>query len=198
MKKSITEIGRSSRIGITNHNFVIHITFSRRKKMTKPKILVTSAAGRTGAPAVLQLLEKGFPVRAFVRRRDARSAALEKSGAEIFVGDLFDLSDLRRALNGVQRAFHCPPVAPQSPPRNDAFRPRSRRSKAGSRSADESVESPSIPPKRRDPRTLDGKQHLSMDADGRCHPRQPWSLCLYVFVESACDRAPWHARWFMG
>ncbi len=79
--------------------------------MTKPRILVTSAAGRTGAAAVLQLLEKGFPVRAFVRRRDARSEALEKAGAEIAVGDLFDLRDLRKALVGVQRAYHCPPFA---------------------------------------------------------------------------------------
>ncbi len=30
--------------------------------MTKPRILVTSAAGRTGSAAVLQLLEKGFPI----------------------------------------------------------------------------------------------------------------------------------------
>jgi NAD(P)H dehydrogenase (quinone) len=80
--------------------------------MTKPKILVTSAAGRTGVSAVLQLLEKGFPVRAFVRRRDARSEALERAGAEIYVGDLFDYRDLRQALTGVQRAYHCPPFAP--------------------------------------------------------------------------------------
>ncbi len=80
--------------------------------MTKPRILVTSAAGRTGSAAVLQLLKKGFPVRAFVRRRDARSAALEMAGAEIVVGDLFDLRDLRKALNGVQRAYHCPPFSP--------------------------------------------------------------------------------------
>ena len=38
----------------------------------RPKILVTSATGKTGVPTTLQLLEKGFPVRAFVRRRDAR------------------------------------------------------------------------------------------------------------------------------
>ena len=38
--------------------------------MTKPKILVTAAAGHTGSTAVYQLLEMGFPVRAFVRRRD--------------------------------------------------------------------------------------------------------------------------------
>lgn len=79
--------------------------------MTKPKILVTSAAGHTGAPAVKQLLKMGFSVRAFVRRRDARSNALRNAGAEIFVGDLFDFRDLRKALVGVQRAYHCPPFA---------------------------------------------------------------------------------------
>ena len=63
--------------------------------MTKPRILVTAAAGHTGSPAVVQLLEQGFPVRAFVRRADVRSAALEKGGAEIFVGDMFDYGDLR-------------------------------------------------------------------------------------------------------
>lgn len=80
--------------------------------MTKPKILVTSAAGRTGSAAVLQLLEKGFPVRAFVRSRDARAIALEKAGAELAVGDLLDFRDLSNALIGVQRAYHCPPFAP--------------------------------------------------------------------------------------
>ncbi len=54
----------------------------------------------------------GFPVRAFVRRNDARSETLRKAGAEIFVGNLFDLSDLRRALVDVQRAYHCPPFVP--------------------------------------------------------------------------------------
>ncbi len=78
----------------------------------KPRILVTSAAGRNGSAAVLELLRRGFPVRAFVRRNDARSETLRKAGAEIFVGDLFDFSDLRRALVNVQRAYHSPPVAP--------------------------------------------------------------------------------------
>lgn len=78
--------------------------------MTKPKILVTSAAGRTGSAAVLQLLEKGFSVRAFVRRRDDRATALEQAGAEIFVGDMFDYRDLQKSMIGVQRAYHCPPL----------------------------------------------------------------------------------------
>ena len=79
---------------------------------SKPKILVTAAAGHTGSPAVLQLLEKGFPVRAFVRRKDARATALEQAGAELFVGDMFDYRDLREAMVGVQRAYHCPAFAP--------------------------------------------------------------------------------------
>ncbi len=73
--------------------------------VNKPRILVTAAAGRNASAAVLELLGKGFPVRAFVRRDDVRSEALRKAGAEIFVGDLFDLSDLRSALVDVQRAY---------------------------------------------------------------------------------------------
>ena len=80
--------------------------------MQHPKILVTAAAGRTGSAAVLQLLGKGFPVRAFVRRRSARAVQLEKAGAELFIGDLFDFRDLRTALLEVQRAYYCPPFAP--------------------------------------------------------------------------------------
>lgn len=80
--------------------------------MIKPKILVTSAAGRTGSAAVTQLLGKGFPVRAWVHRRDRRAEVLERTGAEIFVGNIFDFRDLRSALHGVQRAYYCAPFAP--------------------------------------------------------------------------------------
>lgn len=80
--------------------------------MNKPKILVTGAAGRTGSAAVYELLKKNFPVRAFVRKRDSRAVALEKAGAEIFVGDLFDFQDVSKGMTGVQRAYHCPPFAP--------------------------------------------------------------------------------------
>lgn len=80
--------------------------------MQKARVLVTSAAGRTGTPAVMALLANGHPVRAFVRRRDARAEALQRAGAEIFVGDLFDFRDVSASLEGVQRAYHCPPFAP--------------------------------------------------------------------------------------
>ena len=79
--------------------------------MYKPKILVTSASGHTGSLVVRELLEKGYPVRAFVRRHDSRSERLRKAGAEIVVGDLYDIGDLRKALVGIQRAYYCPPFA---------------------------------------------------------------------------------------
>ncbi len=80
----------------------------------KPKILVTSAAGNTGIPTTLQLLEKGYPVRAFVRRNDHRAKRLEDAGAEIFVGDQYSIADMRRAMDGVRRAYHCAPTAPNA------------------------------------------------------------------------------------
>ena len=70
-----------------------------------PLILVTGAAGKTGAAAVEQLLERGFPVRAFVRRIDDRSARLEALGAEIAVGDLLDMQSVRDAMQGVRRVY---------------------------------------------------------------------------------------------
>lgn len=79
---------------------------------TSPKILVTSAAGKTGRHVTKQLLQLGFPVRAFVRRRDARSDALVRAGAELFEGDQYSLTDMRRAMMGTRRAYQCAPTAP--------------------------------------------------------------------------------------
>ena len=39
--------------------------------MSNPLILVTGATGKTGMPVVQQLLEQGFPVRAFAHQRDS-------------------------------------------------------------------------------------------------------------------------------
>ncbi len=77
--------------------------------VAKPRVLVTTANGRTGSAAVSELLRRGFPVRALVRRKDDRAEALRRAGVEVVVGNLLDWRDLRRALDGVQRAYHCPP-----------------------------------------------------------------------------------------
>ena len=79
-----------------------------------PTVLVTSAAGNTGIPTTLQLLEKGFPVRALVRSDDHCARQLKDAGAEIFVGDQYSTSSMRLAMDGVQRAYHCAPSAPNA------------------------------------------------------------------------------------
>jgi NAD(P)H dehydrogenase (quinone) len=80
--------------------------------MVKPTILVTGATGKTGSPVVLQLLENGYPVRAFVHQKDLRSERLRQAGAEIAAGTLEDYEDLENAMRGVARAYFCPPLEP--------------------------------------------------------------------------------------
>ena len=74
-----------------------------------PRILVSTANGRTGNAAVVELLRRGFPVRAMVRRLDARSTRLRKAGAEVVVGDIYDWRDVEQAVAGIDRIYHCPP-----------------------------------------------------------------------------------------
>jgi len=71
-------------------------------------ILVTGAAGQVGSVGfkIVELLRsKGIPVRAMVRRDDDRSKALARLGAEIVQGDLTDLIDVSRALEGCKRLY---------------------------------------------------------------------------------------------
>ena len=72
---------------------------------SRPRILVTGAAGKTGSAVVKQMLDRGFPVRALVRRKDKRSALLESLGADVVVGDLLDLDAVRAAVAGVRRIY---------------------------------------------------------------------------------------------
>jgi NAD(P)H dehydrogenase (quinone) len=80
--------------------------------MTKPRIIVTGATGKTGHIVVSELLKAGYPVRALVHREDARSALLEAQGAEIAVAELSDFDRVADALKDVQRAYFCPPYDP--------------------------------------------------------------------------------------
>jgi uncharacterized protein YbjT (DUF2867 family) len=68
-------------------------------------VLVTGATGDTGRPTVARLLKKGFRVRALVRKDDERAQRLRNSGAEIVLGDMLSLRDIRAAIAGVQRAY---------------------------------------------------------------------------------------------
>lgn len=76
------------------------------------KILITGATGDTGRAAVREAIALGLDVRAMVRKIDERSDALAAQGAEVVVGDLFDINSLRAALDGVEAAYFVYPVAP--------------------------------------------------------------------------------------
>src|SRR5579864_3934054 len=80
--------------------------------MTKPRIIVTGATGKTGSVVVSELLKGGYPVRALVRREDDRSARLKAQGAELAVADMSDVERVAEALKDVQRAYFCPPFDP--------------------------------------------------------------------------------------
>jgi len=80
--------------------------------MTKPRIIVTGATGKTGSVVVTELLKVGYPVRALVHREDGRSAHLKAQGAEIAVADMSDVERVADALKDVQRAYFCPPFDP--------------------------------------------------------------------------------------
>jgi len=80
---------------------------------TKP-ILVTGAGGGVGSVSgtIVDLLRKqNLPVRALVRRDDQRAQALRELGAEVVIGDLTQLPDVHRAVNGCGRIYFSITVA---------------------------------------------------------------------------------------
>jgi uncharacterized protein YbjT (DUF2867 family) len=81
---------------------------------TLPRILVTGASGKTGGATVRALTQHHYHLvqtRALVRKDDARAQALRDAGAEVVIGDMSDIRDLRRAMSGVQRAYFVAPIA---------------------------------------------------------------------------------------
>jgi len=82
--------------------------------MSKPKILVTGATGKTGSAVVEKLLTNGAPVRALAHRRDARAERLERLGAEVVVASAHDPEELASALRGIVRAYYVPIFGPHA------------------------------------------------------------------------------------
>ncbi len=77
-------------------------------------LLITGATGKTGAPTVGLLRERGFRVRAFVHTLDDRATRLQEQGAEVIQGDLLDFDAVSSAVIGVTAAYFC---CPPDPPR---------------------------------------------------------------------------------
>ena len=87
-------------------------TLQEETIMSKPRMVVTGATGKTGSVVVNELLKAGYPVRAMVHREDDRSARLRAQGAEIVIADMSDVERIADALRDVQRAYYCPPYDP--------------------------------------------------------------------------------------
>jgi NAD(P)H dehydrogenase (quinone) len=77
----------------------------------KSLFLITGATGDTGRPTVKLLREKGYQVRALARREDRRAQDLRDLGAEVVIGDMLSLNDMRKALKGVAGAYWVFPLA---------------------------------------------------------------------------------------
>lgn len=74
------------------------------------RVLITGSTGDTGRAAVKELIALGLTVHAMVHSRNERSAALEKLGAEVVVGDLHDIDTIRVAMEGIDAAYFVYPV----------------------------------------------------------------------------------------
>lgn len=78
-------------------------------------VLVTGAAGAVGSVGnaiARQLLARGAPVRAMVRREDGRAASLREAGAEIVLGDLTNPDDVLRCMESCRRVYFGMSIAP--------------------------------------------------------------------------------------
>jgi NAD(P)H dehydrogenase (quinone) len=80
--------------------------------MNRAKTLVAGATGMTGSYTVQLLLKRGHTVRAIAHNEDERSVRLKELGAEVVIGDLLNLNDVRSALSGIQGAYFVYPLSP--------------------------------------------------------------------------------------
>ena len=107
--------------------------------MAHPRVLVTGATGRIGGAVAGQLLRQGIATRALVHRDDERSARLRAAGAEVVVGDMFDIRQIQAAMDGAPDDATGPLLEPVIRPLYRAYesltRARSARVRDGVRNA---------------------------------------------------------------
>lgn len=81
--------------------------------MKVPKILVTGATGKSGYVAIETLVKQGIPVRALAHREGPKVDSLRALGADVVIGDFFNIDEIVHAMDGIESAYFCYPVAPQ-------------------------------------------------------------------------------------
>jgi len=80
------------------------------------KVLVTGASGFIGRYIVKDLLNHGYEVRAFVRKK------VEIEGAEIFIGDITKRETIEEALSSIDAVFHNAAYASDYGKKEDFYR----------------------------------------------------------------------------
>ncbi|MBE9592795.1 MAG: NAD-dependent epimerase/dehydratase family protein, partial [Proteobacteria bacterium] len=78
---------------------------AEKKTSKSSSVLVTGSTGFLGSRIVEILLEKGYKVRAFVRKT-SKIEKLKKLDVEICFGDIADLASLRQAFEGMDYVVH--------------------------------------------------------------------------------------------
>jgi len=71
-------------------------------------ILVTGAGGKTGRAITKALLKRGAEVRG-IEIIEKNAEKLRALGAEVVMGDMYNVDDLTRAAEGIQAIYHIPP-----------------------------------------------------------------------------------------
>ena len=74
--------------------------------MASGKVLVTGANGLLGSNIVDELIKRGYPAVALVRKNSNR-LALAGLHCEIFEGEVTRFSDLEKAISGCSYVIHC-------------------------------------------------------------------------------------------
>src|SRR4030088_275802 len=80
--------------------------------MKVPKILVTGATGKSGYVAIETLVKQGISVRGLAHREGPKVDSLRALGVEVVIGDFFNLDEMVRALDGIEKHLFLLPRRP--------------------------------------------------------------------------------------
>jgi uncharacterized protein YbjT (DUF2867 family) len=89
----------------------IRVKYEKRitEEVMKTNILITGAAGKTGAPLVEKLAQLRVPVRALIHagpeQQIAKERLFRKGAADVVAGDFKDAASLEPALDGIERVY---------------------------------------------------------------------------------------------
>lgn len=75
------------------------------------RVLITGAAGKTASAVLEALIQRGFFVRALVRKSDDRSQRLADLGAEVVTGDMLSIKDMTAAAESMDSSYFCYPTS---------------------------------------------------------------------------------------